>query len=103
MKGFPEFVAMLRKGRGKFQAIRAGVPPATLEEQMLLVRFEDVVRDDATRQGILRKLDLDPAGLVPDLTRFDPSVSARNIGIHVGQLTPQEHASIEADIGIYLA
>ncbi|QJW84515.1 hypothetical protein HK414_14815 [Ramlibacter terrae] len=95
------FVRLIKRNRAGFVAIRNAAPPDRLEEQMMLMRFEDFVRDPALRERVLQRAGLDAEGLVPDPSRFDPAVSARNIGIHRAGLAPEEIAQIEA-IGIYL-
>ncbi|MGV3572003.1 MAG: hypothetical protein ACO1PB_15510 [Ramlibacter sp.] len=95
------FGNLLKRNRAGFQAIREAVPPERLEEQMMFLHFEDFVRDPALRDKVLQRAGLPADGLVPDPSRFDPAVSARNIGIHRAALTPDEIAYLEA-IGIYL-
>ncbi|QJW84513.1 hypothetical protein HK414_14805 [Ramlibacter terrae] len=98
-----EFAAMLTKGRAKFQRIRASIPPEERDKRLLVLRFDAFVRDD---DGLRDKLPgaAGPAQgrLVPDTERFDPSVSVKNVGIHAGQLSEEELAWVDNELGVYM-
>lgn len=96
-----EFAAMLLRGRGKYERIRASVPPAAREKRLVELRFEDFILQEAARKQLLDRLGLPHEGLVPDVEKFDPSVSVRNVGIHQEQLTDDERSHIETSVGIY--
>ena len=100
--GVEKFGAMLQQGRAKFEAIRRAAEPGQLEQQLLQLRFEDFLRDEALRMTLLERLELPAEGIVPDRAKFDPRVSLGNVGIHAAGLTEQERQYIECEVGLYM-
>ena len=97
-----EFASVIKTNRAGFVRIRDRIAPSTLDERMLMVRFEDFVQQEETRVRVLDWLGLPPGGIVPDLEKFDVNVSARNVGIHREQLSADQCAFVEEKIGVYL-
>ncbi|QJW84520.1 hypothetical protein HK414_14840 [Ramlibacter terrae] len=101
-QGVEDFLPVLAASRGAFERVRAALPPEKAQARLRLLRFEDFLRDPAVGAGLLDWLGLPAAGTAADAAKFDAAVSARNIGIHAGQLGPDDVARIERNAGRYL-
>lgn len=97
-----DFLPVLGATREAFARARAALAPEQARQRLLLLRFEDFVRDAAVRDEVLDWLGLPRDGLVPDPGKFDAGVSAGNVGIHAGQLGPDDIARIEQGPGRYM-
>ena len=95
------FVQALRAGRESFLANRDALGAAG-DGRLRLVRFETFLGDGAVRAELLDWLGLDQAGIAPDSTKFDASVSSLNIGIHAGKLAPTDEERIASGVGLYM-